>query len=326
MSNLREKGFLRILYGLFFVAAFTVFMKPINVNAETYETDQTLTSDVTINGDLTIANKAITINLNGHKLTVTGNLLQCNGTMNINGGTLNVGGDYRIQKTNTNNTDGYDWSDGCLVMNNSKDVVIVKGSFVTSSDANGSSTTPNNILTAGKMEVYGNFAQVNHGFNTEAFPADGTKVVLCGTKQQKISFDNPTNSYFSDLSLVNTDVVVEKPMRGFKMTEDLEFSNGLPNGIYGNMDVNGYRLTVGGDMLLGESSATATSASWGVFNVNGGEVLVAGNLRQDASVLKIGGGTMTVQGNYRLQRLNSNNTDVMIGQTDVLLWIMLLMF
>lgn len=75
MNISREKGFHKILYGLLFIAVFTVFMKPISVNAETYETDQTLTSDRTVNGDLTIANKSITIDLNGHKLTVTGNLL-----------------------------------------------------------------------------------------------------------------------------------------------------------------------------------------------------------------------------------------------------------
>ncbi len=153
MNISREKGFHKILYGLLFIAVFTVFMKPISVNAETYETDQTLTSDRTVNGDLTIANKSITIDLNGHKLTVTGNLLQCNGTMKINGGTLNVGGDYRIQRVNTNNEDGYDWSDGCLIMNNTNDLVIVKGSFATSSDANGNSSTPNNVLTAGKMDA-----------------------------------------------------------------------------------------------------------------------------------------------------------------------------
>ena len=73
--------------------------------------------------------------------------------MKINGGTLNVGGDYRIQRVNTNNEDGYDWSDGCLIMNNTNDLVIVKGSFATSSDANGNSSTPNNVLTAGKVDA-----------------------------------------------------------------------------------------------------------------------------------------------------------------------------
>ena len=311
MKHLMGKCFLRELYGILLVAFLAVFLRPINVNAEVYETDQKLTSDRTISGDLTIANKKVTIDLNGYKLTVTGNLLQTNGAMKINNGTLTVNGDYRIQREDKGSDSGYTYSDGCLVMTNANDKVIVNGSFYTSSIANYDETgSPNNDLTAGTMKVYGDFIQKYYGYTGKAFPAAGTKVILCGSKTQTVAFDSPTQSYFSDLSLENTDIVVSTAIGGFKLTEDLTFGNGIPVGVYGDMDLNGHKMTVGGDMVIGDKGASYNSDSWGVFNLNGGELTIEGNLRQDASVLKLGGGKMTVKGDYRIQRIDSNKDDV----------------
>ena len=52
-------------------------------------------------------------------------------------------------------------------MDNVADVLRVEGSFYTSSDANGNSNTPSNVISAGIMEVKGDFKQVNHGFDTK---------------------------------------------------------------------------------------------------------------------------------------------------------------
>lgn len=51
------------------------------------------------------------LDLNGHKLTVTGNLIQSGGEVKINGGELDVQGDYRLQALNNG---GYVNSTGSL--------------------------------------------------------------------------------------------------------------------------------------------------------------------------------------------------------------------
>ena len=59
----------------------------------------TLEEDTTIGGDLILIDD--TLDLNGHKLTITGNLIQYSGIVYVHGGELNVEGDYRIEKTKT---------------------------------------------------------------------------------------------------------------------------------------------------------------------------------------------------------------------------------
>jgi hypothetical protein len=58
-------------------------------------TNLKLTEDITIDSDLKIVDR--TIDLNGYKLEVKGDLIQTGGTMYINGGQLEVEGDYRIE-------------------------------------------------------------------------------------------------------------------------------------------------------------------------------------------------------------------------------------
>lgn len=89
-------------------------------------------------------------------------------------------------------------------MDNVADVLRVEGSFYTSSDANGNSNTPSNVISAGTMEVKGDFKQVNHGFDTKAYPAEGThKLILSGTGEepQYITFDNYPNSHLNNVIL-----------------------------------------------------------------------------------------------------------------------------
>ena len=143
----------------------------------------TLQEDTVIDND-TKLDLYNTLDLNGYKLTVKGNLQQGGGTININGGTLEVQGDYTI-------TNGY------LEMTNAKDKVIVGGDFVTLTSSDHS-----NYLTNGIMEIQGNFNQItkagSSGYN---FNCSGKHIVILnGDGTQKVKFES-SNSHFNILEL-----------------------------------------------------------------------------------------------------------------------------
>ena len=123
--------------------------------------------------------------LNGHTLTVTGDLIQSGGIMKINGGTLNIGGDYRIQtKHITENETEYTNSTGYLVMTDENDRVNISGDFIT-----GSVNSHEEKLTDGIMAVGGDF--ILDSCNSKAFAAsDNHKVILNGHSDQTVNFSS----------------------------------------------------------------------------------------------------------------------------------------
>lgn len=158
--------------------------------------DWNLNEDETINGDLYI--KGSTLNLSGKSLTVKGKVVQSNGLVHINGGKLFITGDYRMQTENVNGT--YGDSFGQLRMTNTADYVQVGGGFVTQTSA-----SHNGLLTAGVLEVRGNFTQLLNGWwyaSPNNYLATGThKTILSGTNLQTISFTNPGPSKFNILGI-----------------------------------------------------------------------------------------------------------------------------
>ena len=137
----------------------------------------TLTGDQTVNGDLILIDD--TLDLNGHKLTVTGDLIQYSGTIYVNGGSLEVEGDYKLQKKNANDT--YTNSTGVLKMTNDDDYVLVKGNYYNQSTINHTG-----YLTAGTMEVKGNFT-VERTETNPYFVASGSHtLVLSGDNGQEV--------------------------------------------------------------------------------------------------------------------------------------------
>mgnify|MGYP003290018133 CR=1 FL=1 len=112
--------------------------------------------------------------------------------MNINGGTLEVTGDYEITSL------------GRLFMEKEEDKVKVGGNFLISNHKNWGY---HNILSAGVMEIQGDFIQkiYTDEYGTgyaDNFNASGTHtVILNGSDVQTISFVS-TSSYFNNLKLV----------------------------------------------------------------------------------------------------------------------------
>ena len=192
MKHVKTKRILIIL-----ALALSFLMLPVFISGVEAAEGQALTSDIKIDGDYILEKGEL--NLGNHTMTVTGDFIMYGGCLVVDKGSLIVGGDFRIQKP-----DGDKWnlSDGALQMTDAKGYIEVAGSFITSSTANYTPKTPNNILTAGTIAVAGDFRQEFYGRREDGFASEGVKVVLNGKgHQQAIHFDKPHFSYFSDLVL-----------------------------------------------------------------------------------------------------------------------------
>ena len=147
---------------------------------------------LTVKGSL-VSEQNNTLNLTKGKLVVEGDFLQPFGEVNVKGGSLIVLGDYKIQGSSAEN------SQGRLTMSDENDSVSVHGDFVMQS------AHPHvGRFSKGVLEVKGNFVQKAGAGNN--FSASGThKVVLSGEKRQNVSFENPDKSGFQMLLILNRD-------------------------------------------------------------------------------------------------------------------------
>ncbi|NRZ29585.1 chitodextrinase/acyl-[acyl carrier protein]--UDP-N-acetylglucosamine O-acyltransferase [Clostridium beijerinckii] len=285
-----------------------------------------LIGDSHINGDLNINGGEV--DLNGHTMTINGNLIQSNGEVNIDGGQLIVNGDYRLQtKSNSNGTVSYDYGSGYLTMNKASDYVLVNGNFIDQSRYSGT-------LTAGTLEVKGDFYEKVYytywGDYDGNFSASGShKVILSGSGTQTVSFDNRGKSHFNILEISSSANSIKFataiPLNKFEgdskkvsnlnlyfcapLSSDLTIENDLilSNGLNfnggnlnisrnlvisgGTIDLHGGNLNINGDLII----------SGGTFNLDGGRTNVNGNITQPGGELYVNGGQLTVNGDYRIQ-------------------------
>lgn len=155
-----------------------------------------LNSDWKIGGSLYLTGG--TFNLNGRKLNVGKDVAVDSGILNINGGQLEVGRDLRIQEISKQNDGTIAYNDyytyGLFRMTNENDFVKVNRNFVMYSRY-----SHDVMLTNGILEIKGNFNQYS-GSDYNFYAADNHKVVLSGTKQQKINFASE-NSKFNILEI-----------------------------------------------------------------------------------------------------------------------------
>ena len=146
----------------------------------------TLEEDEIYEGDLVLLDDAL--DLNGHSLTVNGDLIQSSGEIKLSKGSLHVKGDYRLK------------SSGILTMNDEDDHLVVEGNMTVDavSDSKGH-------LSAGSISLYGNFA-VYGDHTCEAFASTGShKLVLCGDKAQTVTIAKDARKcMIANLEVVNT--------------------------------------------------------------------------------------------------------------------------
>ena len=257
--------------------------------------DMTLKSDVLIKGSLTL--KA-NVDLDGHTMTVYGDLVQIGGEMYINGGTLEVNGSYTIDTEND--------STGCLIMVYESDTIEVHGDFIQKSEKltskqgytrknsysgiSYSSTAGYNVFDAGTLTIDGNFYQYNG--NSCNFRPTGTNIVFAASDIHNIYFES-SDSYLGDNVYVlnNSAICFTGLFTGLKLNQDITINgdatiNGMGTGEYNSycdkIDLNGYKLTIDGDLIQ-----------------NSGEIY-------------INGGTLEVIGSYTMENTTINDTDEIV--------------
>ena len=234
-----------------------------------------LEKELTVDGDIIVS--GATLNLNGQNMVVQGDtLVDSYGTLYINGGYLNCKGNLTIGPD-------YYYNYSYLTMDNVKDYVLVEGDFL----ARG---RHNSTLTAGTLEIKGNFSQrtVYEGNNFVA--SNNHKIIFSGDKKQTITF-NSTASGFNILEINNSgddgvwtsasyinanEVILTKGklhignngIFGWTLQEDEVIEDNVYI-INGDLDLAGHNLTINGNLCI----------AGGDVKVNGGTLNVEGDLR-----------------------------------------------
>ena len=288
------------------------------VSGKTVSNDWTLDKDEEVYADLEITDGAI--DLNGHTLTVCGNVIQTGGKLRINGGRLEVGGDYRIQTKGTNDFGDTTWSGsyGTLVMDNSQDYILVNGTFATA----GKEST----LTAGTLEVKGDFEQHGTGGSYSSsnyernFNASGThKVILTSEEEPRVYFES-RYSKFQNLEIRNTNIIncdgsflwvdgsLTAKDKKLAINSDVKLKTMDLAGQ--NLTVQGYLNKEDGTLLLNGGTITVKkdgNLNSGTTSLDNGLMKVEGSVIQANGQLRINGGRLEVGGDYRIQTKGTND-------------------
>ena len=305
------------------------------------ETDVTLGYDVVVPADMTVTSN---IDLNGHALTVKGNLIQESGEMYLHGDCkLKVEGDYRIQKETEGEGEEktYTESTGWIYMISGE--MEIDGDFVTESTVALSSSA--NAFGGGTIKIKGNLKQLEATNENNAAVKDnlyiyGAEVEFCGTEKQEVYFENPKDSYLVRPVFTNSNVEFPNGLHGWTMMGDEEI---IGNRFIGNMDLNGHALTVKGNLIQesgemylhgdcklkvegdyriqketegeGEEKTYTESTGW-IYMISGemeidGDFVTESTVALSSSANAFGGGTIKIKGNLKqLEATNENNAAV----------------
>ena len=237
----------------------------------------TIDKDFTLTEDMTVYSVTVTkgtVNLNGHTLKVCKDYSQSYGSLNFSEGLLYCYENFRLSGTTS------------VSMCNANDYLYVGKSIFWNSKSDAR-------LTNGVIDAAGNFTVAYDA----SFQASGNhKVVFCGTEEQVVTLG--ANHSFRIVEITNRseagvrsavgfqyhtmirnghDVFIGdgEPQYGFTLTEDTE--------LYGDfymaaetMDLNGYTLTVNGNLIQ----------AGGCMKINGGRLIVNGDYRLETRTLE----------------------------------------
>ena len=247
--------------------------------------------DEIVNGDLYIRE----IDLNGHKLTVNGNL-QLRNKITLNGGELYIAGDYNaaIPVTNSDGTTGY--TGGYLNMNNVNDKVSVTGDFNTCIDYiyDYDFNDVYSYLNKGVLEIGGNlndFYNNGSSYSDRGLCSKGTKFIFNGTSEQTITV---ADGYicFKDVDFVDT--------KNRELVINCEIEATLCSDTYITGDtavrgkLNGYDLNVSGNLTVNSD-----------LYIQSGYLDVKGNLNNYGQV-NLDGSTLIIEGDYNAYKSTTN--------------------
>ncbi|MDE5779899.1 MAG: fibronectin type III domain-containing protein, partial [Lachnospiraceae bacterium] len=262
----------------------------------------TLTEDYVYEGDLVLIDE--TLDLNGHTLKVTGDLIQPAGIVNINGGNLIVDGDYR-QQTRSGKEGQYTYvnSSGILKMTNPDDYVVINGDYV-----NHSSVSHQNYLSAGVMEVHGDF-EADFSYSYYSFYATGThRLILNGTTGQTLRWIsrnvNAYSSRIANLELNNTckdGITIEgKPF----VTESVNDGQG---------EVSGY-IIPGSNIKFSDNHFGGSLCLYDKLNISD-DITIEGDIYNYSGRIVMNSGRLTIMGSYDMNS-SSNNYGIEMSHSD----------
>ncbi len=248
---------------------------------------------MTLTGDIEVDDN---LNLVGGKLSVSGNVYHRYGDISFNSGTLEVGGDYLLRRTETQSNGEVKniYSYGKLVMQYSDDLLSVGGDFYAETREGYPHT-----LKAGTIRLKGSFTEGN-AENTTSFRCEGShRVVFCGTGEQTISFKK--GGYFNELEMQNEKIALSGNVSINKLVSDMKarcigtvcFWSSIVNT---SLNLNGHSMTLTGDIEVDDN-----------LNLVGGKLSVSGNVYHRYGAISFNSGILEVGGDYLLRRTETQS-------------------
>ena len=255
-----------------------------------------LSGDETIEGDLFLARG--TLDLNGHKLTVTGDLVQSGGEIIVNSGELVVQGDYRIQSLKNGS---YTNSTGTLNMTNDADTVKVIGNFVMQSTA-----SHDGRFSAGVLSVGGDLIQENGGSNANLHTTGTFEIVLDGTDEQHISIYNNSKNYsrIAGLKVENTSDAGVSFDRGVYVVGNLYDTD--------SVIVHGENINISSSTVFADEKFSDTIRIADNYRLQE-DITIDGDVHLTGGSLDLNGHTLTVTGNLNI---SDSGTLYMVNEND----------
>ena len=255
----------------------------ISVSAENWTSVRSLTSDMTVSGSVETNSDII---LNGHTLTINGDLYMTAGMLEMGTGKLVVNGNLYIGKYNAS-------SYAHIRMQDSSASITVKGDLnwnVAKSEYIGEYITAGTINLAGDVRDY-----VTSYVNPNAFRMSGTGILnLNGTGIQTIQGGYCTN--IAKLNVTNNRTV---DLEGFfysatPLISDLNLVT--QNGIkITRMVMGGKNVTITGKVIQFEKD----------IELGGGTLTINGDFIAEGGETKLEGGKLNVSGDYSIGKFTS---------------------
>ncbi|MCM1061664.1 MAG: dockerin type I repeat-containing protein, partial [Eubacterium sp.] len=264
-----------------------------------------LTEDYTTYGSLTIE---ADVDLNGHTLTIGGNVDHKSGEILFHNGTLKIDGDYlnATPSVDSGKKEYYAKSDGRLNMVWDNDYMLVGGNFITNVYYGNC-----NKISMGNIEIKGDvldYTDTNGGFWVAE---DENKVILSGTGNQTIHFEI-SSSHFNDLEMRNSNsrtITIDKycKVNGTTTSDKNNLKMISKDGIAAFGTLKSTSINATGNFELGNGSTTLNNSN---ITVNGNLIVssdidmdnctiyVTGMLDHNEGTILFHNGTLKIDGDY----------------------------
>ncbi|MCH5317693.1 MAG: lipase family protein, partial [Eubacterium sp.] len=181
----------------------------------------------------------------------------------------------------------------CLEMKNDNDYLLVNGNYRSSEYR---FWTDENHLTAGTVEVKGDFCVGAYSGAYFYYESGSHKTVFSGNSTQTVSSMGYNGNKFENLILKNTDIIFSGGLYELKLCQDTTITNENGLWIHNDLDLNGHKLTVSGGVGVG-----------GEMIVSGTGNKINGNL--SAGDIIFNNGSLEVNGNLDFNRLSMTHND-----------------